>query len=136
MQRSYASTAVEIYQNLSRKYLRPQQRKASNKLRSPKKILMYSASRILLLLTLLLAAAMISNPAEAEYRRSQKAKVAFKRENPCPATGRDKGSCPGYIIDHIVPLACGGADAPYNMQWQTLAAAKAKDKWERKGCAS
>jgi hypothetical protein len=42
---------------------------------------------------------------------------------------------PGYVIDHIVPLACGGADAPSNMQWQTVAAAKAKDKWERKGCS-
>jgi hypothetical protein len=41
---------------------------------------------------------------------------------------------PGYVIDHIVPLACGGADAPSNMQWQTIAAAKAKDKIERRGC--
>jgi hypothetical protein len=41
---------------------------------------------------------------------------------------------PGYVVDHIVPLACGGADSPSNMQWQTVAAAKAKDKVERKGC--
>jgi hypothetical protein len=41
---------------------------------------------------------------------------------------------PGYVIDHVVPLACGGADAPSNMQWQTTAAAAAKDKVERKGC--
>ena len=40
----------------------------------------------------------------------------------------------GYVIDHIVPLACGGADVPSNMQWQTVAAAKAKDKVERSGC--
>lgn len=26
---------------------------------------------------------------------------------------------------------CGGADAPGNMQWQTTAAGKAKDKTER-----
>ena len=37
---------------------------------------------------------------------------------------------PGYVVDHIVPLECGGADAPGNMQWQTTAAAKAKDKTE------
>ena len=37
----------------------------------------------------------------------------------------------GYVIDHIVPLSKGGADAPSNMQWQTKDAAKAKDKWER-----
>jgi len=40
----------------------------------------------------------------------------------------------GHVVDHIVPLACGGADAPSNMQWQTVEEAKAKDKWERKGC--
>jgi len=32
-------------------------------------------------------------------------------------------------------LACGGADAVSNMQWQTTRAARAKDKWEMKGCA-
>jgi hypothetical protein len=42
----------------------------------------------------------------------------------------------GHIVDHVKPLACGGADYPSNMQWQTVAEAKAKDKWERKGCES
>ena len=60
--------------------------------------------------------------------RSDKAKEAFEK-----ATGYPKGRR-GYVIDHIVPLACGGADLPSNMQWQTAAAAKAKDKTERKGC--
>ena len=41
---------------------------------------------------------------------------------------------PGYVVDHIVPLACGGADAPSNMQWQSAVEAKAKDRVERKGC--
>lgn len=40
----------------------------------------------------------------------------------------------GYIVDHVNPLACGGADAPSNMQWQTKAEAAAKDKTERIGC--
>jgi hypothetical protein len=35
-----------------------------------------------------------------------------------------------------VPLACGGPDAPSNMQWQTTREAKAKDKWENKGLRS
>jgi hypothetical protein len=65
------------------------------------------------------------------YRRSTAAKNNFKREHPCPATGRSSGSCPGYVIDHINPLECGGADAPFNMQWQTIAEGKAKDKTER-----
>ncbi len=41
---------------------------------------------------------------------------------------------PGYVVDHIVPLACGGADEPSNMQWQTAAEARSKDKVERRGC--
>jgi hypothetical protein len=44
---------------------------------------------------------------------------------------RRYGPCHGYVIDHIVPLACKGADAPSNMQWQTIADAKFKDHWER-----
>jgi len=39
------------------------------------------------------------------------------------------------VKDYVVPLACGGPDASSNMQWQTRADAKAKDKWETKGCA-
>lgn len=37
----------------------------------------------------------------------------------------------GYVRDHICPLACGGADTVSNLQWQTLAEGKAKDKIER-----
>jgi len=34
------------------------------------------------------------------------------------------------VIDHVKALKRGAADAPSNMQWQTVAAAKAKDKTE------
>ena len=40
------------------------------------------------------------------------------------------GLCPGYVVDHIVPLKRGGSDAPENMQWQTRGQAKAKDRVE------
>lgn len=66
--------------------------------------------------------------------RSPAARAEFKRLYPCPATGKASGACPGYVIDHIKALACGGPDEPSNMQWQTVAEAKAKDKWERKEC--
>lgn len=62
--------------------------------------------------------------------RSEKAKDAFKKEHPCPSTGKSSGACPGYVIDHVKPLKRGGADDPSNMQWQTTAEAKAKDKTE------
>lgn len=73
-------------------------------------------------------------PADARTKRSQSAKVDFKSEHPCPATGATKGPCKGYVIDHVKPLACGGPDLPSNMQWQTVAEGKAKDRWERKAC--
>jgi 5-methylcytosine-specific restriction endonuclease McrA len=66
--------------------------------------------------------------------RSAAAKAEFKRQQPCPATGKPSGACPGWVIDHITPLACGGADSPSNMQWQTVQAGKEKDRWERKDC--
>ena len=66
-----------------------------------------------------------------KIKRSGAAKDAFKLVEPCPATGTFTGKCPGYVIDHINPLECGGAHAATNMQWQTAADGKAKDKTER-----
>lgn len=66
--------------------------------------------------------------------RSRLALAEFKREHPCPATAKPRGACPGYVVDHVVPLSCGGVDAPSNMQWQTRADAAAKDRLERNGC--
>lgn len=38
------------------------------------------------------------------------------------------------VVDHIYPLCHGGADEPWNMQWQTKRAAKIKDPEERRMC--
>jgi len=54
----------------------------------------------------------------------------FRETHPCPATGKIKGACPGYVVDHIVPIKRGGGDNPMNMQWQTVEDAKLKDRWE------
>jgi hypothetical protein len=70
----------------------------------------------------------VSRDSNGRIKRSEAAKAEFERE-----TGYPHGR-PGYIVDHIKPLACGGADAPSNMQWQTVAEGKAKDKTERIGC--
>jgi hypothetical protein len=78
--------------------------------------------------------AFTAHPVEAKSQRSQSAVIEFKHSSPCPSTGKSTGRCPGYVVDHVSPLACGGADSPYNMQWQSKEAAKEKDKWERKGC--
>jgi hypothetical protein len=63
-------------------------------------------------------------------KRSRAARHDFMSQHPCPATGRTNGRCPGYVVDHVNPLECGGADSPSNMQWQTVAAGKTKDKTE------
>ena len=83
-----------------------------------------------------LAVCVILPPAaSAREHRSAAVKHEFQLTHPCPATGLTSGACPGYIKDHIVPLVCGGPDAPSNMQWQTIREARAKDKWETKSCA-
>lgn len=79
--------------------------------------------------------ALIANSASAEIKRSPAAVRAFKKLHPCPSTApHKKATCPGWVVDHVIALACGGPDKPSNMQWQTVADAKAKDKWERKEC--
>jgi hypothetical protein len=78
--------------------------------------------------------AVASSPLAAREQRSREVTREFQREHPCPSTGKSSGACPGYTKDHIKPLACGGPDAVGNLQWQTVTAAKAKDRWERKAC--
>jgi len=47
-------------------------------------------------------------------KRSAAARAEFMRR-----TGHPKGR-KGYVVDHIIPLECGGADDPSKMQWQTV----------------
>src|SRR2546425_12993002 len=70
-----------------------------------------------------------SQPRSEREHRSEAAKDQFMRNS-----GHPHG-WPGHVVDHVVPLACGGADDPSNMQWQSTGEAKAKDKVERKGCS-
>lgn len=57
--------------------------------------------------------------------RNPKAVREFQRQ-----TGYPKGRR-GYVVDHVCPLACGGADTPANMQWQTYEESRKKDRTER-----
>ena len=76
------------------------------------------------------AAVGVPRDAKGRIKRDPKAKSEFKRTHPCPATGKSGGKCQGFVIDHVNPLKRGGADAPANMQWQSVEAAKAKDRVE------
>ena len=80
------------------------------------------------------AVIVLPNVASAREHRSREVTREFQREHPCPSTGRTSGACPGYRKDHVKPLACGGPDAVSNMQRQTVAAARAKDRWELRAC--
>lgn len=84
----------------------------------------------LCLLPMLLVGFMAS--ADARQKRSYKQRQIFAYTHACPSTHLAKLPCPGYIIDHVNPLCKGGPDLASNMQWQTIAEAKAKDKWECK----
>jgi hypothetical protein len=88
----------------------------------------------LLISAALAASIVLSISASAKEHRSASVKREFQLTHPCPATGRTSGACPGYVKDHVLPLACGGPDAVSNLQWQTIRDAKAKDRWETKAC--
>ena len=90
-----------------------------------------------LLLALVVGCASVPAPQAAppaKVERSPKARAAFVKVNPCPATGQPRGACPGWVVDHVVPLCAGGADAPANMQWQAREVSLVKDAEERRLC--
>jgi hypothetical protein len=66
--------------------------------------------------------------------RSPAARAEFQRMHPCPVNAARRGPCPGYQIDHIKPLKCGGPDRYTNMQWLTVEQHKAKTKREAAWC--
>ena len=85
----------------------------------------------ILLLSVACAARTIPRDSHGRIKRSHAARVEFMRQHPCPSSGLDHGRCPGWIVDHVKPLECGGPDTPENMQWQTVCDAHIKDRTER-----
>ena len=104
----------------------------------------------MLLMSMLMAAAAASAPVDPRYCVAQPARTAsgsimrsrvvlreFRAIHPCPATGKSTGACPGWAIDHVIPLACGGCDAVINLQWlpdeiKSAGSPAAKDRFERR----
>jgi hypothetical protein len=87
-------------------------------------------------LAVAIVAALVATAPQAATTRSRATRAAFQASHPCPANGHRRGACPGFVVDHVTPLCAGGADAPSNMQWQTIDAARAKDRAERAQCAT
>lgn len=80
---------------------------------------------IVLSLALLATSVMARDPAQVRK---------FRSDHPCPATHSTKGACPGWVVDHVIPLCLGGVDEPRNMQWQDHATSLLKDKLEWEAC--
>lgn len=74
--------------------------------------------------------------ANGKIVRSQAVLRAFQRVYPCPSTGLKTGACPGWAINHTIPLACGGCDSLANLDWmpdriKSCAEPWCRDRWER-----
>jgi 5-methylcytosine-specific restriction endonuclease McrA len=81
----------------------------------------------------LLLALLFASDAEARDRSQYN---AFRRDNPCPVTGKARGTCRSHEVDHIRPLCAGGADVSANMQWLSTEAHKEKTRGDLKTCAA
>jgi hypothetical protein len=73
---------------------------------------------------------------DGRIKRSRTVLREFARVFPCPETLQPVPSCPGWGIDHILPLASGGCDSVINLQWlpdsiKRCADDDCKDRWER-----
>lgn len=107
--------------------------------------------KLVLILLLLAPHAAISDTHTSEIRccveierdkrgdilRNWSVKNEFRKRWPCPTGASQYAACEGWQIDHVIPLACGGIDAVWNMQWlpveiKTCAGELCKDRFERK----
>lgn len=107
---------------------------------SPRNLILCAIGALLLIVLLIVTQAALAadarfcgapeRNANGTIKRSAAVRAAFMREYPCP--GRDpEGRCT-WIVDHVVPLACGGCDMVENMQWLPRDLWLRKSAWERK----
>lgn len=54
--------------------------------------------------------------------------------HPCPSTGKTKGRCDGWNVDHRLPLCFYGVDEIWNMQWLSVRDHREKTKLDVKVC--
>lgn len=76
-------------------------------------------------------AGVVVRDANGNTARSTKVINAFKKQWACPSTGKHTGPCPGWAINHTIPLACGGRDIVSNMDWMPDEAKSCADDWCR-----
>lgn len=84
-----------------------------------------------------MAAIILTTPVLATAQRIERSAaevLAFKRANPCPSTGQRRGACPGYQVDHTIPLCAGGPDKASNMAWLTVEDHRFKTRIDVREC--
>lgn len=59
---------------------------------------------------------------------------AFRATHACPATARHRGPCPGFQVDHTIPLCAGGLDRRENMKWLSVEDHKWKTFVDQREC--
>ena len=74
--------------------------------------------------------------ADGTIARSSRVTSAYRRLYACPSTLLKTGACPGWSLDHVRPLDCGGLDSVSNLTWmdnriKSCAAPQCKDRYER-----
>ena len=81
---------------------------------------------------------LLENRYVAEVKRDAKGQIlrradviaAFKKQHPCPYNGKTTGACKGWALNHVIPLACGGADSVSNMQWLPVVIKSGWQDWQ------
>lgn len=71
----------------------------------------------------------IKRDANGNILRRADVRAAFKRIHPCPSTHKATGACPGWAMDHTIPLACFGEDSVSNMAWIPTVAKSGWKDW-------
>lgn len=65
-------------------------------------------------------------------------RAAFQRTFKCPSTQLATGTCPGWVMDWVIPIWAGGCYALINMQWlpqsfytcEAMGGENCKRRWE------
>ena len=75
-----------------------------------------------------------SRPIDDEPQADARQRELFVKKYACPVNGKHTEICPGWVVNYVKPLCAGGADRLSNLQWQTVATAKRKEREAQKMC--
>ena len=81
-----------------------------------------------------LLALLLCGSVEAKSYRDPQVRAAFMLQHPCPSTGKTRGRCDGWQVDHRLPLCFYGVDELWNLQWLTVKEHREKTKLDVKVC--